>query len=134
MGGGVHLLESYDTTAERVHAWAEQTVGYVSLCKQKAAYVLDLSSRTRNNYWGRVFFFLSLSFFSSSSCLWARSFSARKFRAQKSRNQKFNSLGEYLYLLRFLYFTLYVVIIHLCIMYNIISSLINARVGSALIV
>lgn len=42
--GGVHLLESYDTRLRGcTRGQSKQpTVGYVSLCKQKATYVVDL--------------------------------------------------------------------------------------------
>lgn len=112
-----------------MYAWAEQTAD------SRICVTLQTKSNVRSGSsgiiicWERVFFF---SFFPSGP-------KSNQKIGIKLRNWKFSNARNlirlaYLYLLRFLYFTLYVVIIQLCIMYNIISSLINARVGSALIV
>lgn len=116
--------------AERVYAWAEQTAD------SRICVTLQTKSNVRSGSsgiiicWERVFFFSFFPFLGPKS---------NQKIGIKLRNWKFSNARNlirlaYLYLLRFLYFTLYVVIIQLCIMYNIISSLINARVGSALIV
>lgn len=112
---------------------ANSHVGYMCHSANKSS--ARTGSSTRNNYlfWERVF----------SSFFWRRGGGRKLVQfvkvSDKAGNQKFSNMkfNLFIFVTRFLFISacsVQLFIQVLCIMYNIISSLINARVGSALIV